>query len=251
MRTPFIAANWKENKTNLETAKFLGELKKKIKNCERDVVICPSFVSIITAYDCAKNSPIKIGAQDISVHRKGAYTGEVSVSMLKDFCLYAIIGHSERRKYFKERNEIVNRKVLLALKSGLMPILCIGEDLDQRQNKQTEELLQEQLDSGLEGVDSSVVRKVVVAYEPIWAISSGDPNHKPATPKDAEKAHKFIRNTLAKMYDPETAVEIRIIYGGSAKPENMKSFMDQQNIDGALVGNASLDVDSFSSIINY
>ncbi len=250
MRTSFIVANWKENKSNHEAAEFIRRLKQIMGDLKgAEVVICPAYVSIITAFDCTRDCNLKIGSQDVSVHEQGAYTGEVSALMLRDFCQYSIIGHSERRKHFQERNEIVNKKVQLAIKYGIRPILCIGEDAEQRKNGLTNELLFEQLQSCLENVGADMVREIVIAYEPVWAISHGDPNHRAATPDDAEKAHEFIRKTLARMYDSQTASMTRIIYGGSAKPENISSLLEKENIDGALVGTASLDPESFAEII--
>lgn len=250
MRTPLIVANWKENKTNQEVADFVYALRLSVSG-GREVVLCPSYVSLITAYDCAKGSAIKIGCQDISGFEAGAYTGEVSPIMIKGFCTYAIIGHSERRKNFHETDESVNLKVRNALKHGIQPIICVGEKLQERKEHRTEQVVRQQLTKALSGVTAEQLSSVAIAYEPVWAISGGDASHEPATPETAEKTHQFIRKTLEQLYNKQVADFIRIIYGGSVKPENMAGFMKEDDIDGALVGNASLPVESFLKIINY
>jgi triosephosphate isomerase (TIM) len=250
MRKPLIVANWKENKTNQEAAEFILGLKK-VPLAGRDVVVAPSFLSIITAFDCAKGSDLMIAAQDVSLFDIGAYTGEVSAQMLKGFCTYCIIGHSERRKSFGVTDHVVNEKVFRSLASGIKPIICIGERLKEREMHHTEEVLVGQLHKGLSKVSGDQMVHITIAYEPVWAISGGDAKHEPATPDTAQKTHLFIRKKLAEMYSPAIAERIRIIYGGSVKPDNAMAFMKQPDIDGALVGNASLELSSFIRIINF
>jgi len=250
MRIPFIAANWKENLMNEDVAEFVKKLRT-VNFPDKEVLVCPSFVSIISAHDCARGSDIKIGAQDISNLEGGAYTGEVSAQMIAQFSDYVIIGHSERRGHFYDNNAIVNKKILLALKYRIKPILCIGETMAQHKNKRTNEIVLSQLKSCLKGVPELLMKEITIAYEPIWAISSGDKNHRPATPEDAEETQAFIRKRIKILYNKQVAESTRIIYGGSVKPDNIKSFMKKDNIDGALVGAASLDFDSFVRIINF
>jgi triosephosphate isomerase len=249
MRKALYAANWKENKTNEEAAEFVRALAA-LSYSEREIVICPSFVSIISAYDCARGSGIRIGAQDVSNFEAGAYTGEVSASMLAGICEYVIVGHSERRQHFYDNDKIVNDKVHLALKHGLKPIVCLGENLPQHKNHRTFAVVSSQLKHCLQNVPADKMPCIVIAYEPRWAISGGDKNHKPATPYDAELTHGFIRHRIAKLYGEGIAADIRIIYGGSVKPENIACFMEKDDVDGALVGTASLDIESFKAIIS-
>lgn len=242
-----IAANWKMNKNAKEAVSYVKELKKLVKGSDVEIVICPSFTLLSAVADELKGSSIKLGAQNMHFENSGAFTGEVSPLMLKEIvCEYVILGHSERREHFKEDNELVNRKVLAALKNGLKPILCIGETLEERQRDMTDDVLEEQLLKCLANVDD--IKNAVVAYEPVWAISKGDPNKRSATKADAEEAHLFIRQVLNGIYG-DAAKNVRIIYGGSMKPENAKELLEMANINGGLVGNASLDVKSFFEII--
>ena len=244
-----IAANWKMNKTAKEAVSFIEEFRKYIENIKNaDIVICPPFTALNETKKSIKNSDIQLGAQNMHFENYGAFTGEISPLMLREIgCEYVILGHSERREIFGEGDELINKKVIAALKHGLTPILCIGETHEQRMKDETQDVLENQLIKCLQNVEE--IQKVVIAYEPIWAISRGDPNHKAATKEDAEEGHKFIRNVLAEMYGNATAKNARIIYGGSMKPENAKELLAMPNIDGGLVGNASLDARSFAEIV--
>lgn len=246
-----IVANWKMNKT-INEAIFLGkELKKLLKNEKTiDIVICPPFTALQAMSNEVKGSNIKLGAQNMYFEEYGAYTGEISVPMLKEIgCEYVILGHSERREIFGEDDFLINKKVIAALSHSLKPILCIGENLEERNNGNTNKVLENQLKNCVKNVEENQVLKISIAYEPIWAISKGDPNHKAATKEDAEEAHKFIRSILAGMFGEGTAKNVRIIYGGSMKPENAKELLSMPNIKGGLVGNASLDAKSFAEIV--
>jgi triosephosphate isomerase (TIM) len=252
MRIPLIAANWKENKTNDEVVDFINNFKNETSDVnDREVLICPSFVSIVTAHDCSLDSNLIIGSQDVSAHENGAYTGEISAGMLKGFCKYALIGHSERRKYFHEDNCLVNKKIKIALKCGINAILCIGESVDQKNNNQTKDVVKTQINECLDGITNEDMKNIVIAYEPVWAISGGDVNCKPATTQDIENVHLFIRDFLSEKYNEDISANCRIIYGGSMKPENVKDIMGNENVDGGLIGNASLDWNSFLKLVKY
>jgi triosephosphate isomerase (TIM) len=227
---PLIVANWKMNMDVKSSVSFIDKFKPLIKNSKADIVICPPFTLLNTVNEMIKNTSIKLGAQDIHFEEEGAFTGEVSASMLKDFCEYVITGHSERRHFFNETDELINKKIKTALENNLKPILCIGETLEQRENNKTMKIIENQLKTCLKNIKEAVV----IAYEPVWAIGTG----KNATPGQAEEVHKFIRS----LYD------VRIIYGGSMKPENSKELLSMPNIDGGLVGGASLDAKSFAEI---
>lgn len=245
MRIPFIAANWKMNKGVSETREFLREFVP----CVRDVagveiVIAPPFISLLPAAEDIKGTNIRLASQDVFYEEKGAFTGEVSPDMIVGCgCSYVIIGHSERRQYFNETDEIVNRKIKASKKSGLGAIFCIGESLEQRESKKTFDVLNREIEEGLRDVDTG---NIVVAYEPIWAIGTG----RTATPEQAQEAHAYIREGLRNMYGNK-ADEIRIIYGGSVTPENIDSLMACKDIDGVLVGGASLKVESFVRIVKF
>ncbi|HLC60850.1 MAG TPA: triose-phosphate isomerase [Candidatus Nanoarchaeia archaeon] len=246
-----IVANWKMNKTVAEAVSTADELKKlagKEKNV--DLVICPAFTALYAVAKELIGSNIKLGAQNMHFESAGAYTGDISPLMLKDIgCEYAILGHSERREFFKEDDSLINKKILSALKHSIKPILCVGETWNQRENNQTKSILGNQLEKGLNGVSSAQVKNITIAYEPVWAISRGNPNQKAATPEDAEAAHDFIRNVLEKMFDKKISTNSRILYGGSMKPENAKELLSRKDIDGGLVGNASLNAKNFYAII--
>lgn len=244
-----IAANWKMNKTNDDAVSTIKELKILLKgHQEPDVLICPPYTALIAAGSEMKESIIKLGAQNMHYEESGAFTGEISALMLKNAgCEYVLIGHSERREFFNEGNDFLNKKMHAALKHGLKPILCIGETLEQRQKNETEDMLETQLLTCLR--DVTEIEKVTIAYEPVWAISRGNTNTKPATKNDAEAAHLFIRKVLSGIYDEARAKKVRILYGGSMKPENAKELLEMPNIDGGLVGNASLSAKSFFEII--
>ncbi|TKJ40228.1 triose-phosphate isomerase [candidate division LCP-89 bacterium B3_LCP] len=248
MRRPFIAGNWKMSKNLQESVSLAKSLKNRLKNVKnRDILICPSFTALGSVYDEVKGSNIKLGAQNMYFEDKGAYTGEVSPLMLKDFCEYVILGHSERRQYFDESDEKVNKKVKKALEHGLRPILCVGESLEQREKNETFDIVGEQLEKSLKGVNKNSMKRIIIAYEPVWAIGTG----KNATPEQAEDVHVFIRKEIEKIYGKGIADDIRILYGGSVKPDNIKDLMEKESIDGVLVGGASLDAESFSEIVDF
>ncbi len=245
MRRPFIAANWKMNKTMSETGEFLLSFVPAVKDItDRDIVIAPPFISLSVAAEQIKNTNIKLSAQNVFYEEKGAYTGEVSPAMLSDVgCEYVIIGHSERRQYFKETDEIINKKIKVTKRQGIGVIFCIGESLEEREARKTFTVLEREIDKGLQEIDSE---NLVVAYEPIWAIGTG----KTATPEQAQDAHAYIRERLKIRYGNK-ADEIRIIYGGSVTPENIDSLMACKDVDGSLVGGASLKVESFIMIVKF
>ena len=244
MRIPVIAGNWKMNTTvgeATELAKIMrGELDKII---NVDKVICPPFVSLAPVGELIKGSSVKLGAQNLYFAEKGAYTGEISPLMLADLCEFVIIGHSERRQYFKETGEVVNKKIVAALKVGLKPILCIGERLEENEAGKTEEVVTEQLSSSLASIED--LDGLIIAYEPVWAIGTG----KAATSEQANETISFIRQNIAKLYSDKIAQDIRILYGGSVTSANAAEFMQQPEIDGALVGGASLKATEFFSIV--
>jgi len=243
MRIPVIAGNWKMNTTvgeATELAKIMrGELDKII---NVDKVICPPFVSLAPVGELIKGSSVKLGAQNLYFAEKGAYTGEISPLMLADLCEFVIIGHSERRQYFKETGEVVNKKIVAALKVGLKPILCIGERLEENEAGKTEEVVTEQLRSSLASIED--LDGLIIAYEPVWAIGTG----KAATSEQANETISFIRQNIAKLYSDKIAQGIRILYGGSVTSTNAAEFMHQPEIDGALVGGASLKATELSLI---
>ena len=212
-----------------------------------DVVLCPGYCALSEVAEVLNETEIGLGAQDVYWQDEGAFTGEVSAPMLKDAgCQYVIIGHSERRQFFGETNQSVNKKIKAGLKHGLTPIVCVGENLQEREASQTFNVVKDHLQGGLEGISSQEALKMVIAYEPVWAIGTG----KTATPDQAQEVHKYIRQLLKEMYDEETAQAIRIQYGGSVKPENIAELITKPDVDGALVGGASLKIDSFSAIVN-
>jgi len=232
----------------IELATSLRSLLKDIPDDRVEIIICPTFVNLHAAAGIIKGSNIKLGAQNLYPKQEGAYTGEISPLMLRSVgCSYVIIGHSERRQYFNETNEFINEKVKSAIEYGLLPIMCVGEKLEEREKGLTFDVVKDHVVNGLKGISKEKVLHVVIAYEPVWAIGTG----KTATPQQAEEVHKFIRKLLAEMYDEQTAQAIRIQYGGSVKPENIKELMACENIDGALVGGASLKADSFEQIVKF
>ncbi len=246
-RKPIIAGNWKLNKTIKEAVELVTLLKRSIRETGSvDVVVCPPFTAISDLSEILMDSDIKIGAQDLYWEEKGAFTGEVSASLLKDAgASYVVIGHSERRQFFHETHETVNKKTRAALKAGLIPIVCVGEMLAEREKNQTLAVLEAQLKGAFEGFTSQDMATVILAYEPVWAIGTG----KVATPAQAEEAHAFIRQWIGKRFDADTASRTRIQYGGSVKADNIAELMRQEDIDGALVGGASLEAQSFSDIV--
>jgi triosephosphate isomerase len=244
MRKPFIAANWKMNKNRAETLDFITRFVPEVREVrDRDIVISPPFTALAAADGALKNTPIILAAQNLFYEEKGAYTGEISALMLIDIgCRYVIIGHSERRQYFHETDEIVNKKIIAAKKAGLGVIACIGEALSERESGRTFDILRKQIEQGLSGTGP----EIVIAYEPIWAIGTG----RTATPEQAQEAHAYIRDRLRVLYG-NSAEELCIIYGGSVTPENIDSLMACRDVDGVLVGGASLKVESFARIVKF
>ena len=249
MRKPLMAGNWKMYKTAEETRTFFEAFKPLVAGKNHcDVVICPSFPNLPAAVTEAEGTGIQIGAQNLYWGKEGAVTGEVSGHMLQAVgCRYVIIAHSERRQYFGETEPDVVRKTCAALEYGLIPIVCVGERLEERESNQTEDVLTSQFDGGLAPLSPEQFAKLVIAYEPVWAIGTG----KTATPQIAAEAHRFIRTSAAKKFGEVQAARTRILYGGSVKPDNVKGLMAEEEIDGALVGGASLDPASFAAIVNF
>ena len=246
MRKPIIAGNWKMNKTPVEGANLVNELKPLVADAECDVVVCVPATDIYAVAEAVKGSNIHLGAQNVHFAESGAYTGEISADMLLSLGVeYVIIGHSERRQYFGETDETVNKRTLTALNKGLIPIVCIGETLEERETGKTEEVLRRQVVEGLKGVED--LTKLVIAYEPVWAIGTG----KTATSEQANETIGFIRNTLAEVFCPKCAAADRIQYGGSMKGSNAKELMAQPEIDGGLIGGASLKAPDFAQVVNY
>ena len=248
-RLPFIAGNWKMNKTVGEALDLVRQLKTSILGMEGvEVAVAPPFTALYAVHKELEGSPIRLAAQNLFWEEKGAYTGEVSSPMLKELgCRYVILGHSERRQFFGETDETVNRKMKAALGQDLKVIFCIGETLKEREEGKTFSVIERQVTGGLKDVGKEEMKRMVVAYEPVWAIGTG----KTATPEQAEEVHRFIRERLEKLYSRGIAEEVRIQYGGSVTPENIKGLMNQKNIDGALVGGASLKSDTFSKIVRF
>ncbi len=247
MRKPIIAGNWKMHKTIKEALEFVNEVKDKVNSDKVEAVICAPFTLLKDLKEATKGTNIKIGAQNMHFEEKGAFTGEVSPLMLKEIDMdYVVIGHSERRQYFNETDETVNKKVLKALEVGIDPILCVGETLEQRESGKTKDVCKVQVEKALENVLKDDLAKVVVAYEPIWAIGTG----KTATAEDANDVISYIREVIKGLYG-ELANEVRIQYGGSVKPSNVAEIMGQSDIDGALVGGASLASNDYLDLVNF
>jgi triosephosphate isomerase len=249
MRKPIIAGNWKMYKTISEGRNLVkGVIDKLTGYNEAEVVFCPPFTALSAVKELTAGTSFGIGAQDLYWKEQGAFTGEISPLMLKDIgCDYVIIGHSERREHFGETDETVNLKVKSALAAGIKPIICVGETLAQREAGETKNLIKRQTELALKGIEASAIPQIVIAYEPIWAIGTG----KSSNGTDANEVIGLIRKTVAGIFGNESAGQMRIQYGGSVKPENIKEFMDQPEIDGALVGGASLEIDSFVKIVKY
>lgn len=247
MRKPIIAGNWKMHKTLEEGEELVNLLKRQLYDMEDiDIVICPPFTHLAYIADMLESSNILLGAQDMHWEEQGAYTGEISGPMLKCAgCKFVLIGHSERRQFFGETNETVHKKLTCALNNGLIPIVCIGENLKQREKGVTFDVISEQLELGLKAIVPERIKEIIIAYEPVWAIGTG----KVATSEQAQEVHRYIRDWLSKNYGLTLAQEVRIQYGGSVKPDNIAGLIAQGDIDGALVGGASLDADSFSAIV--
>ena len=248
MRTPVLAGNWKMYKTAAETSAFFNSFAPLVsKSTHAEIVICPPFVNLPSAVKAASGTAIEVGGQDLFWLREGAYTGEISAPMLSAVgCRWVIVGHSERRQYFHETDETVLKKTQAALAAGLTPIVCVGERLEERESGATESVLRMQCAGGIAGLTPEEFARIVIAYEPVWAIGTG----KTATPEIAAHAHGVLRSELA-LHFGEAAQSSRILYGGSVKPDNVKGLMAQEEIDGALVGGASLDPASFAAIVNY
>jgi triosephosphate isomerase len=249
MRRPVIAGNWKMYKSPAETAGFLHDFAPLVATSSHaEIVVCPPFVDVATAVEAARGTNIAIGAQDLFWLKEGAYTGEVSAPMLVAIgCHWVIVGHSERRQYFGETDESVFKKTTAALEAGLTPIVCVGERLEEREAGMTENVLATQFTHGLSGLAPEQFAHVVIAYEPVWAIGTG----RTATPEMAGEAHRFLRARISARFGPEAGAATRILYGGSVKPDNIKALMAQPDLDGALVGGASLDPVSFAAIVNF
>jgi triosephosphate isomerase (TIM) len=247
MRTPFIAGNWKMFKTVHEAVVFVKELRGLVKDVtDVDIVVGPPFTALHAVAEAARNSNVAVAAQNLHWEREGAFTGEVSAAMIKEAgAEYVIIGHSERRRLFGETDVIVNRKVTAAIGAGVIPIMCVGETLEERERNETLAILDRQIKDGLDGVIGDQVAALVVAYEPVWAIGTG----RNATAAQAGEAHAHIRTRLRQWFGAEAAEPCRVIYGGSVKPDNISQLIAEPDVDGALVGGASLDLKSFSDIV--
>ena len=249
MRRPAVVANWKMNKTIPDALQFVEDLRESLKDLVVegiDVVLAPPFTALKAVYDSRGGAELYLAAQNFFWEEKGAYTGEVSASMLLDSgCKYVIIGHSERRQYFGETDDGVNKKIKSAVYHDLTPIFCAGESLQQREDGTTFKVIRGQVEKGLDGLSEGAVTSMVIAYEPVWAIGTG----KTAMPEQAEEVHGFIRAIVRESYGRDASEAVRVLYGGSVTPENISSLMKQQDIDGALVGGASLKADSFVKII--
>ena len=248
MRKPIIAGNWKMTMSIAEARDFVAAIKDQVTGTDVEAVICSPFTMLKDLKEVTAGTAIKVGAQNMHFEESGAFTGEISPSMLKELAVdYVIIGHSERREYFNETDENVNKKVLKALEHAILPILCCGETLEQRDAEKTKDVVKEQVEKGLVGVSNADLVKVVIAYEPIWAIGTG----KTATSSQANEVVIYIRKVVADMFDAELAAKVRIQYGGSVKPANVAEIMNESDIDGALVGGASLKPESYIGLVNF
>jgi triosephosphate isomerase len=247
MRIPFLAANWKMFKTVHDAVVYIKEFRSMVKDVtDAEIVVAPPFTAMHAAAEAARNSPIGIAAQDVYWEREGAFTGEIAAGMIKEAgAEYVIIGHSERRRLFGETDDTVNRKTVAALAAELTPIVCIGETLEERERNQTFDILDRQIKAGLDGMTGAQVASLVIAYEPVWAIGTG----RNATPEQAVEAHAHIRGRLRQWFGGEAADQCHVIYGGSVKPDNIRDLMVAPDVDGALVGGASLDVRTFHEIV--
>ena len=249
MRKKLMAANWKMYKTPDQTREFFRDFLPLVEKHDRDeIAVCPPFVDVPAAVEAAKGSNVAIGAQNMYWEKEGAFTGEISTGMLLAVgCTHVIIGHSERRQYFGETDDTVNLKLKAALEAGLIPIVCVGEVLEEREAGLTEDVLRRQCLRAFHAISGKKAAKLVIAYEPVWAIGTG----RTATPQLASEAHQLIRSEAGKALGEDLAENLRILYGGSVKPENAKALMSEAEIDGALVGGASLDPKSFAAIVKY
>jgi triosephosphate isomerase len=248
-RIPLIAGNWKMYKTPEESAETARQLVERVADAsDVDIMIAPTFTALAPVFKVIQNSPVALGAQNLFWENEGAYTGEISAPMLKSVgCQYCIIGHSERRQYFAETDETVNKRIRAAIRVGLKPVFCIGETEKERESEQTFSVLDKQVENGLKELVLDQLDKLIIAYEPVWAIGTG----KTATDEQAQEVHQFIRSLVEKNFGSTLSDSIRILYGGSVKPDNIEGLMSMPDIDGALVGGASLDAESFSKIAKY
>ena len=248
MRRVIIAGNWKMNKNISESIDLANSIKRAVVDVEEvEIVLCPPFTSLSDVNEIILETNVKLGAQDLYWEKEGAFTGEISAGMLKNVgCEYVLIGHSERRQFFGETNQTVNRKLKSALAEGLKPIVCVGEKLDERKAGRAFDVVKDHVANSLAGISKNDMLKTVIAYEPVWAIGTGVN----ATKDEAQEVHKYIRGILKDLFGRETASSVRIQYGGSVKPDNIKELMSQADVDGALVGGASLKAESFCAIIN-
>jgi triosephosphate isomerase (TIM) len=249
MRRPVIAGNWKMYKTQAEARAYFGTLRPLVRDSGHcDIIVAPAFTAITASVEAVKGTPILIAAQDMHGEPEGAFTGEISAAMLVEAgCRAVIIAHSERRQFFGETDDRANKKIKAALAAGLTPILCVGELLAEREGGKTEEVLERQFRGGLAALTGTEFSRIILAYEPVWAIGTG----RTATPEIAAEAHRFLRQLAAASFTAERAAGLRILYGGSVKPDNIKGLMAQVEIDGALVGGASLNAEAFASIVNF
>ncbi len=249
MRKPLMAGNWKMHKNIPEAIAMVKELKPMIADVKDvDVLICPVFTAVYPLANEVKGSNIHIGAQNVYWEPKGAFTGEIAVNMLADAgASFVIIGHSERRQYFCETDETVNKRTKATLDAGLIPIVCVGETLQERESDNTFKVIEKQVRNGIKNFSKEEAGKIVIAYEPVWAIGTG----KTASPQQAQEVHEFIRNIYSQMYGADIADKVRILYGGSVKPDNVSELMKQKDIDGGLVGGASLEASSFAKLVKF
>ncbi|MCS6772247.1 MAG: triose-phosphate isomerase [Kiritimatiellae bacterium] len=247
MRKPIVAGNWKMNKTVAEAVDLATAIRRELGNCiEVDVILCPPFTALKAVSEAISGSHLDLGAQNMHWERNGAYTGEISAEMLRElYCHYVILGHSERRQYFCETDEMINKKVKAAHAANLKPIVCVGETLQEREEGKTEEVVARQVRGSLAGLSPRELVETIIAYEPVWAIGTG----KTATPQQAQEVHAFIRRLVRDMADQTVANSVRIQYGGSVKPSNARELFSQPDIDGGLIGGASLDARSFVEIV--
>jgi len=249
-RRPVIAGNWKMHGTIAQTRGLLAGLRERLdgKALEREIVVAPPFTALPAAAEALRGSSIELGAQNVHWQTKGAFTGEISAEMLSEVgCRWAIVGHSERRQYFGETDSLVNRRTRAALAAGLRPIVCVGETLAERDGGETLAVIRRQLQAALLDVGAAGIQTLCVAYEPVWAIGTG----RTATPTQAEEVHAEVRGIVAELYGEDASERLRILYGGSVKPDNVDALMAQADVDGALVGGASLEVESFTRIVEF
>ncbi len=248
MKRDIIAGNWKMNNTKERSAELIAQLKDKVKDAKCEVVVCVPFTDIQTVKTAIRGTNIKLGAQNVHWAEKGAFTGEISAEMLAELKVeYVIVGHSERRQYFGETDATVNKRAKAALSAGLKPIICVGELLEERESGKTEEVLHRQIVGAFEGIDKDYLKRIVIAYEPVWAIGTG----KTATAEEANSTIAFIRKVLRKLYGRTAAKSMRIQYGGSMNAKNASELMSMPEIDGGLIGGASLKADDFAAVVNY